>query len=115
MSIGRPGRPSNLSRLIVERAMRAAAKATVTRHNMLTNAEVSPDPPTPGALRMRRHRALKQQGAVAVDFVIGADAVQFLVELGWLDPDRRGDRGAVTGAIVALATRTLALRIRPGG
>jgi hypothetical protein len=65
----------------------------------------------PGAARMRRHRSLKRQGAVAVDFVIGADAVQLL---GWLAPDNRGDRDAVAAAIIALATRALALRIRPG-
>jgi hypothetical protein len=107
------GRPSNFSRMIVERAM-GAAQVEVTRHDRLTKVDVSPPaPPTPGAVRMRRHRSLKRQGAVAVDCVVGADAVQSLIELGWLDPEHRGDRGAVAGAIVALATRALALRIRP--
>jgi hypothetical protein len=68
-----------------------------------------------GTARMRRHRSLKRQGAVAVDFVIGADAVQSLIELGWLDPARRGDRDAVRSAIIRLAARALALRIPPGG
>jgi hypothetical protein len=68
-----------------------------------------------GAARMRRHRSLKRQGGVAVNFVVGADAVRSLIELGWLDPARRSDREAVTGAIVALATRALALRLRPAG
>jgi hypothetical protein len=101
--------------MVVERALRAAAEATVTRHDLLRNVEVSPDPPTPGAVRMRRHRPLTRQGAVAVDFVIGADAVQSLIELGWLDPGRRDDRGDVAGAIVVLAARALALRLRPSG
>jgi hypothetical protein len=64
---------------------------------------------------MRRHRAMKRQGAVAVDFVIGADAVQSLIALGWLAPEHRRDRDAVAGAIVALAARALALRTRPSG
>jgi hypothetical protein len=64
---------------------------------------------------MRRYRALKQQGAIAVDFVIGADAVRSLIELGWLDPDSRSDREAVQSAVIRLAALALALRIRPGG
>jgi len=67
-----------------------------------------------GAARMRRHRSLKRQGAVAVNFVVGADAIQTLVELGWLAPERLDDCDAVTGAIVALASQALALRVRPG-
>jgi hypothetical protein len=110
-----PGRPLNLSRMVVERALRAATEAPVTRHDLLSNAVVLPNPPTPGAARMRRYRWLKQQGAVAVDFVIGADAVRSLVELGWLTPERRGDRDAVRSAIIRLAARALALRIPPGG
>jgi hypothetical protein len=64
-------------------------------------------------MRLVRHR--KRQGAVVVDFLIGADAIETLIELGWLDPGRRGDRDAVAGAIVALAAGALALRLRPGG
>ncbi len=70
---------------------------------------------SPGAARMRRHRSLKRQGAVAVDFVVGADAVRSLIELGWLDPEHRSDRDAVRSAIIRLAARALALRIPPGG
>ncbi len=87
----------------------------MTRHARLIKAKVSPDPPTPGATRMRRHRSLKRQGAIAVDFVIGADAVRSLIELGWLDPEDRGDRDAVTSSIVQLAARGSAMRTRPGG
>jgi hypothetical protein len=42
----------------------------------------------------------EKEGAVAVDFTVGADAVRSLIELGWLAPERRGDRHAVAGAIV---------------
>ena len=64
---------------------------------------------------MRRHRWLKRHGAVAVDFVIGAVAVRSLIELGWLDPQRRGERDSVRSAVIRLATRALALRIRADG
>ena len=82
-------------------------------YDRLIKVEVSRDTPTPGAVRMRRYRSLKRQGAVAVDLVIGADAIRSMIELGWLDPAARGNRDTVAGAIVALAARTLALRIRP--
>ncbi len=68
----------------------------------------------PGAARMRRHRSLKRQGAVAVDFVIGADAVRLLIKLGWLAAGDRGNRGEVAGAVVSLAARALALHLRSG-
>jgi hypothetical protein len=116
MPMGRPGRPSNFSRMIVERALRAAAEAALTRRENITKLDISLCvPPTPGAVRMRRLRSLKRQGAVAVAFVIGSDAIQTLIELGWLDPERRGDRDAVRSAVILLATRALALRIRPEG
>jgi hypothetical protein len=101
--------------VIVERAIRPAAEVPVTRHDLLTNVVISSVEPSPGALRMRRARHRKSQGAVMVNFLIGADAIQTLIKLGWLDPARRGDREAVTGAIVALAACALALRLRPGG
>ena len=50
-----------------------------------------------------------------VNFLIGADAIETLIELGWLDPEDRGDRDAVTSSIVQLAARGLAMRTRPGG
>jgi hypothetical protein len=63
-------------------------------------------------MRLARHR--KRQGAVVIDFLIGADAIRNLIELGWLDPTARSDPDAVAGAIVGIAARALALRIRPG-
>jgi hypothetical protein len=101
--------------MVFERGLRAAAEAPVTRHDLLTNVMISSVEPSAGAERMRRARHRKRQGGVMVNFLIGADAIETLIELGWLDPERRGDRNGVAGAIVGLATRTLALRTRPGG
>src|SRR5437763_1091744 len=70
--------------------------------------------PSPSAQRMRRARHRKREGDVVVSLVIDAAAVQNLIELGWLNPERRGDRGAVIGAMGALATRALATHLRPG-
>jgi hypothetical protein len=35
-----------------------------------------------------------------------------LVTLGWLDDNGRGDKGAITTALIELADRALALRLR---
>jgi hypothetical protein len=64
---------------------------------------------SPGAERMRRHRWLRQQGAVNINVLIGADAVQRLTELGWLAPADRANRVAVRSAIVRLAAHALGL------
>jgi hypothetical protein len=71
--------------------------------------------PSPGAERMRRVRHLRRRGAVVVHFVIGADAIQTLIEPGWLDPSYRVDRNAVTCAVIDLVTRALANRIMASG
>jgi len=63
---------------------------------------------------MRRFRWLRSQNALCVRFVVGADAVAHLVALGWLDPEKRGDRDAVAGAVIGVAARGLALRVTPG-
>jgi hypothetical protein len=68
---------------------------------------------SPGAERMRRHRWLQQQGAVNINILIGADAVQRLIELGWLAPADRCNRDAVIAAVIGLATRALAMRVTP--
>lgn len=75
----------------------------------MTGLSITPDAPSPGAERMRRHRWLRQQGAVNVSFLIGADAVQRLIEIGWLAPGDRGNRDAVTSAVVRLAGHALGL------
>lgn len=84
-------------------------EAPVTRHNLTKPDLPIAAPASPGAVRMRRHRWLKQQGAVAVDLVVGADAIRALVANGWLDPADRGDRDAVGAAITALAAHALRL------
>jgi hypothetical protein len=47
---------------------------------------------SPGAIRMPRARWRKGQGALFVSFVVGADAIAKLIELGWLDPEKLSDR-----------------------
>jgi hypothetical protein len=68
------------------------------------------DAPSPGAGPMRRHRWLRRQGAVHINLIVGADAVQRLIALGWLDPIARFDRGAVTSAIVRMGTHALGIK-----
>jgi hypothetical protein len=75
----------------------------------MTDLSIGTEAPSPGAERMRRHRWLRRQGAVNIDLVIGADAVQRLTELGWLAPARRANRDAVTSAVVRLAAHALGL------
>jgi hypothetical protein len=75
-----------------------------------TMIDLFTDAHSPGAERMRRHRWLRRQGAVNINLVVGADAVQRLVALGWLDPAGRADRGAVTSAMVRMGTHALGLR-----
>jgi len=43
-------------------------------------------------------------GKLNISGIAEADTRRSLIELGWLAPERRVDRDAVTGAIVALAT-----------
>jgi len=72
-----------------------------------------PGAPSPGVERMRRHRWLRRQGAVNINFLIGADAVERLIKLGWLAPAERANRDAVTSAVVRLATHALRLGPTP--
>jgi hypothetical protein len=64
------------------------------------------------AERTRRCRARRQRGGVLVRFEVVGTALDDLVALGWLRADRRADKHAVTGALVALAARALAVRLR---
>ena len=75
----------------------------------MTDIDTAPEAPSPGAERMRRHRWLRQQGAVNISLLVGADAVQRLAELGWLAPAKRTNRDAVTSAVVRLAAHALGL------
>jgi hypothetical protein len=75
----------------------------------MTDLSTAPDAPSPGAERMRRYRWLRQQGVVNISLLVGSDAVQRLTELGWLAPEGRTDRDAVTSAVVRLAAHALGL------
>jgi hypothetical protein len=48
----------------------------------MTDLSNETEAPLPGAERMRRHRWLRREGAVNINLLIGADAVQRLTELG---------------------------------
>jgi len=69
--------------------------------------------PSPGAERMRRHRERRRRSGVLIEFEVVGTALDGLIELGWLDPDRRGDRDAVRSAAIRLAARALTLRVGP--
>lgn len=62
---------------------------------------------------MRRHRALKRQGAAVVAITVGADAIESLAALGWLDPARSADKAAVQSAVIAIAAKAIWLRVTP--
>ena len=65
-----------------------------------------------GSHRRGQHAApplAAPQGAVNINLLIGADAVQRLTELGWLAPPGRTNRDAVTSAVVRLAANALGL------
>lgn len=76
---------------------------------VMTNRSIATEAPSPGAERMRRHRWLRRQGAIHVSFLVGADAIASLVELGWLASADRANRDAVRGAVVRVATHALGL------
>jgi hypothetical protein len=64
------------------------------------------------AERTRRYRARRKRGGVLIQFEVVGTALDDLVALGWLPADRRTDKHAVTGALVAVAARALAVRLR---
>jgi hypothetical protein len=66
------------------------------------------------AKRMRRSRARRKLGATVVTFPVGADVIDQLVSLGWLDEAARADGEWVTDAIIRLATQAIALRVSSG-
>ena len=64
----------------------------------LTEARpVAPSPSlhSPGAERMRRHRARRREGKVCVFIELDPGTISGLVELGWLSGRQRDDRAAV--------------------
>ncbi|MGH7098113.1 MAG: hypothetical protein ACREE4_10715 [Stellaceae bacterium] len=71
--------------------------------------------PTPSlaAARQRRYRARRKAGVVLIDIECPPKAIARLVQLGWLDPARRGNRAAVEDAVVALLNRALSKGLWP--
>ena len=67
----------------------------------------------PSLERTRRYRQRKQTGAVVVGFEIEPDAIPALVDLAWLPADEAADPGAVTAALLDLASKALANRLTP--
>jgi hypothetical protein len=79
----------------------------------MTDLSTASDAPSPGAERMRRHRERRRRSGVLIEFEVVGTALDGLIELGWLDPNSRGDRDAVRSAVIRLAARALALRVGP--
>jgi hypothetical protein len=69
--------------------------------------------PSAGALRMRRSRARLRRGDVSVKLEIGQRAITRLVALGWVTSTDYIDKDALTGALVELVERAIAMRVTP--
>jgi hypothetical protein len=67
--------------------------------------------PSPAALRMRRSRERRRQGDAIVSLQVGSGAIAALVALGWLAEPDRGNRGAITHALVELYARAIQARV----
>ena len=61
-----------------------------------------------GAERTRRCRARRKRGGVLIQFEVVGTALDGLITLGWLAANDRGNRSAVTDAIIRLAGGTIA-------
>jgi hypothetical protein len=75
----------------------------VRRYRRLTEAHPvapSPSPHSPGAERMRRHRARRREGKVCVMIELDPGAISGLMELGWLPGRQRDDRAAVIRCVL---------------
>jgi hypothetical protein len=66
-----------------------------------------------GAERTRRWRQRRQHGLVVVSFDVAPDVTGKLVHLGWLDPNKRGDKEAIATALIELAGRATELEVTP--
>jgi hypothetical protein len=79
----------------------------------MTDLCIAAETRSPGAERMRRHRERRRRSGVLIEFEVVGTALDGLIELGWLDPDSRGDRDGVRSAVIRLAARALTLRVGP--
>jgi hypothetical protein len=62
---------------------------------------------------MRRLRERRRQGDVMLSLDVGCGAIAILVKLGWLPEADRGDKGAVTHALIDLYNRAAQVRLTP--
>ncbi len=62
---------------------------------------MTPSAPAAAHVRMRRYRARQRAGVVRVAINLSPALITLLVDLGWLPPDKRDDRGAVNEAFRA--------------
>ena len=62
---------------------------------------------------MRRTRERRRQGDVIVSVEVGPKVTADLVELGWLPAPDRGDKDALTRALIDLIERALEVRVGP--
>ena len=69
--------------------------------------------PSSAALRMRRSRDRRRQGDVIVSIDIGPKVTADLVGLGWLPAPDRGDKDALTRALIDLIERAIRARVTP--
>ena len=69
--------------------------------------------PSLAAVRMRRTRERRRQGDVIVSVEVGPKVTADLVGLGWLPAPDRGDKDALTSALIELVERAIELRVTP--
>jgi len=66
-----------------------------------------------GAERTRRWRQKRQQGVTVVRLDVAPDVTGKLAHLGWLDPNKRGDKEAIATAFIELAEKATELEMTP--
>ena len=85
----------------------------IRRVNRDPDDAISLPPPSPAALRMRRARERRRQGGSIVSLEVGSGAIAALVGLGWLPEPDRGDKNAITRALVEIIKRAFQARVIP--
>jgi hypothetical protein len=73
---------------------------------------VIPGATSPGAERTRKSRERRKRGGVLIEFEVVGTALDQLIALGWLPANGRGDKAAITTALIELADRALAVGLR---
>jgi len=70
-------------------------------------------PPSAAALRQRRRRWRQKLGLVCISIAVDPEDVDNLVRLGWLRGADRGDKGALTTAVVGIAGQAIKRGVTP--